>query len=166
MKKIKLSLLIAVGVLMLGIFSGCKEDEELLPPGSSSYYYNITVSNAAGDDLLNPDNQSNIINGLSLAINGKEAQIYTVEDDAIDGLCGFLKAFDDDCWALAVGPFQFMSKRDKKIELKINGKKYIIDIKARLEAMEGGGQLIWHDIYLNGELLEFMRAPVVIPITI
>ncbi|MDE5631923.1 MAG: hypothetical protein K2I54_03825, partial [Muribaculaceae bacterium] len=59
-----------------------------------------------------------------------------------------------------------MSKRDKKIELKITCKKYIIDIKARLEAMEGGGQLIWHDIYLNGELLEFMRAPVVIPITI
>ena len=52
---------IIVFILLLGVFSGCHDEEEVLPPGSSSYYYYVTVTDASGNDMLDPDNQSNVI---------------------------------------------------------------------------------------------------------
>lgn len=158
---------IIVCVLLLGLFSGCHDEEEMLPPGSSSYYYYVTVTDASGNDMLDSDNQSNVINGLSLVIDGIKSPIYTVKPEDTPSKYGLIQTLEGGCSVLGVGPFQTFSKRDKNIVLKINGATYNIKSEVRIEAVEeGSGQFIYDDIYLNGELLEFMKSPVVIPITI
>ena len=158
---------IIVFILLLGVFSSCHDEEEVLPPGSSSYYYYVTVTDASGNDMLDPDNQSNVINCLSLVIDGIKSPVYTVKPEDTPSKYGLIQTLDGGFSALGVGPFQTLSRRDKNIVLNINGKTYNIKSEVRIETVEeGSGQFIYDDIYLNGELLEFLKAPVVIPITI
>ena len=153
-------------VLLLGIFSGCKEDEVFHVPGTSPYYYYVTIADAAGVDLLNPDNQSNVINDISLVVDGSKTSVYTEKTQVSDASkYSFITTLDNECQALAIGPYSSDYERDINIVLTIKGVSYNIKVVCRIEYLSSGGRIGRSDFYLNGELLKH-RHPLIIPITI
>lgn len=155
-------------LLMLGVFSACSEEEEL-PPGASTYYYSVTVSDSSGADLLDPDNVSNVRDGLRLVINGKKISIYTKTSENVsnDEIRGVLQPLEDDCWALSFGPYWTFSVRTLNFELTVKGVKYIIKSVVSSKSMEGtNGRFIYEELYLNGELLDIPVGSKTIHLTI